>query len=1055
MRSFYIQIFICFVLIPFKLFALQITNLTCNYERSPISVDDHHPSLSWQILSQERGTFQKAYRLIVSSSVKNLNSDNGDVWDTGKIKSEQSRYVRYYGKSLSSEKAYFWKVQIWDEHGKLSLWSNMATWRMGLLNASDWKAKWITASKWFMPPELRPNGFQLSAKGGWADVDLVKPTQIDKACLFPLDSASFPKRFKILGSNEFNFVHSQVLIDQSTTDYKIEGLSSQQFLFRPAKFRFIRLLILPGKKSTIVRQMQVFSGSDNVALMKFTREYNTAWNLGHSPFLVDGMPSQNEGSTCPLDACPSDAAPEFRKEFLMTKKIKSATLYFAALGMVDVTMNGQKVTDDVLGPPFTDYTKHIMYVTYDITSLVKLGKNVIGAVLGNGFFSTPRLGFGQRQNGNGPPRFMLQTRVVYTDGSQQWIVTDSSWKWTRSEITFNDIWAGYTENRNLAKPGWKMSNYDDSEWRYVKVTQKLAGKLIARSGPPNKINGIIRPVKVKDNEVYFEAASVGWPLLKINGRAGQKITITGDGPGYKMAKLTFILAKNGPTLLSPNFIIQPGPVHMVLDGLCDSLKIEDVSIQYVNADLKETSAFICSNAELNELFAITLRTHRNYVNDFPADPNREKQGWTQDAQNMFNTAAYLTDVRELYQRWWNDMADSQDEQGYLGTVVPMVNRQVYDWNSPWWSGMIVFLPWEHYQYFGNPEILRNGYHAMRSYVDFLNRIARTGEGRNWDDYTYFTQNLDTLAAKEKMIIWNGAGDWNNPFTKSHYAIPAPMATMPAWYLYARIVSKSAALLGKKGDEKKYAALARDIKNRFNAKYLHPANGLYGDSTNSQTAQVLPLTLGMVPKNEAGLTYQRLLDAIHARNDHIGTGFISINYLLQTLASHRESALANKMIHQQDYPGWKTLTKGGVFQERWSGAGAQMPSCGGAVGAWLFQSVLGIQPDPEHPGFKQFILSPQPDKTTGLLSASGYYDSPYGRISIIWKYLGNRFTATIEIPANTSVKLYIPSDFPSSTKESGRSLARDKNIRLMGFENKVACYQVKSGKYQFETIYTDH
>ena len=114
---------------------------------------------------------------------------------------------------------------------------------------------------------------------------------------------------------------------------------------------------------------------------------------------------------------------------------------------------------------------------------------------------------------------------------------------------------------------------------------------------------------------------------------------------------------------------------------------------------------------------------------------------------------------------------------------------------------------------------------------------------------------------------------------------------------------------------------------------------------------------MVPEDKIPMTYQHLLDAIHAHNDHVGTGFISTNYLLQLLANRRESVLANKMIHQQDYPGWKTLTKGGVFQEDWYGNEAQMPSCGGAVGAWLFQSVLGIQPDATQPAFKRFILSP--------------------------------------------------------------------------------------------------
>jgi alpha-L-rhamnosidase len=267
---------------------------------------------------------------------------------------------------------------------------------------------------------------------------------------------------------------------------------------------------------------------------------------------------------------------------------------------------------------------------------------------------------------------------------------------------------------------------------------------------------------------------------------------------------------------------------------------------------------------------------------------------------MFDTAAYLTDVRGIYQRWWWDMADNQDGQGYLGSVMPLVKRQENDWNSPWWSGVLVFLPWEHYQYYGDRRLLDEAYEPMRRYVDFLGKMVDVGydadTGNHWGDYPYLNQNLNPVVAQEKMLIWNGAGDWHNPDASGdQHVVPTPMTTMPAWYDYATIVSRTAALLGKKDDADRYAAVAEDVKDRFNAKYFHFETGLYGDKTDSQTAQVLPLAVGMVPADKVQLTYQRLLDAIHARKDHIGTGFVALPWLLQTLAAHRESALANAMI----------------------------------------------------------------------------------------------------------------------------------------------------------------
>ena len=217
--------------------------------------------------------------------------------------------------------------------------------------------------------------------------------------------------------------------------------------------------------------------------------------------------------------------------------------------------------------------------------------------------------------------------------------------------------------------------------------------------------------------------------------------------------------------------------------------------------------------------------------------------------------------------------------------------------------------------------------------------------------------------------------------------------------------------------------------RFNAKYFHPDTGLYGDHADSQTAQILPLAVGMVPADKVQLTYQRLLDSIHARKDHVGTGFVALPWLLQTLAAHRESALANVMINQKDYPSWNTLIKAGVLMETWKGGGAQMPSCGGAIGAWLFQSVLGIQPDPDGPGFKKFILAPQPDMATGLTSAQGYYDCPYGRITSEWKCSNGQFSLHAAIPVNTTATVFIPTSDQNSVLESGLAASHAPGVQL--------------------------
>ncbi len=1062
MPKFFVLIIALLLLPEMASQAAQVEKPQCDYVQNPLGIDDPRPCLSWIITSRQRGDKQTAYQVLVSSSPELLAGDKGDLWDSGKVTSEQSTYNPYAGVPLRSRLRCFWKVRVWDKDGTVSAWSPTGSWTMGLLKPTDWTGHWITASKWFMPPEYRPKGLELGPKGGWGDVDLGAALPIDSIKLYPENPTDFPVRFTVEGADNLQFKNAKILVDQSARDYVLNGTGAQEFPVSGATFRFIRLGIpgSSGKKGSVVRQMEVMSGGRNVALMKFTQEYGTDWWHGHAAFLFDGRPSQDDGATCPAKACPTTAAPLLRKSFSIDQNVVRATLYCSALGMADVTLNGKKVGDEVLGPPFSDSFKRVIYVTHDITSLVNQGENVIGVTLGNGFFSPPgrgsgdhNRGDGEHNGGDGPPSALLQIEIEFRDGTRQIIGSDETWKWSRSEITFNDIWQGYSDDRRLIQPGWNCPGFDDSAWPVVGPVTPPEGKLIAPMAPPIRVMDEIKPVSVSGNRAHFAVESAGWPRVTVSGKAGQTITISGKGVGFAIPKLSFTLAQDGPAVLEPRFVFFSGPTDLQVDGLTGPLAPDSVSIVHVNADLTPAGAFTCSNPYLNTLYQVTLRTHHNYNFDLPMDPSREKQAWTQDAQNMFDTAAFLTDARGLYLRWWWDMADNQDSQGVLGTVIPLANRQNNDWNSPWWSGVVVFLPWEHYQYYGDRRLLEEAYEPMRRYVDFLGKMVDAGydadTGNHWGDYPYLTQNLNPAVASERMLIWNGAGDWHNPDAPDNqHVVPTPMTTMPAWYDYATIVSRTAALLGKKDDAAKYASVAEDVKNRFNAAYFHPDTGLYGNNADSQTAQVLPLGVGMVPEDKVPLTYQRLLDAIHARKDHVGTGFVALPWLLQTLAVHRESALANVMINQKDYPSWNTLIKAGVLMETWKGGGAQMPSCGGAIGAWLFQSVLGIQPDPDGPGFKRFILAPQPDPATGLISAQGHYDCPYGRINSAWQCGNGQFSLHAAIPVNTTATVFIPTSDRDSVLESGLAALHAPGVQFLRNEGNAAVYRVEAGTYDF-------
>jgi alpha-L-rhamnosidase len=1070
----------CGVMAATRLLAgASVEQLRCEGWENPLGIDAPHPRLSWAIRSDVRGQKQTAYQVLVASSSEKLEKDQGDLWDSGKVTSDQSIHVRYAGAVLASRAQCFWKVRVWvdrlplpsgeragvrvgarQENGDPTPWSAPASWTMGLFKFGDWKGSWITASRWFMPPEYRPIGWTGAARSwkaetpSWAQVDLGQPLPIDKVRLVAHTRERFPLQFRIETDDHIDFPNPQLLAECAGKDYELADSGVAEFPGNGRKARFVRLFLLkspstakePKLFQSIIRQMEVWSGGKNAALMR------PALDSGGQlvTFMFDGMPSANDGERCPDDACPTHQAPLLRKSFSLEKPVKRAMLYYAAHGMAEVSLNGRKVDDTVLGPPFTDYSKRIVYRTVEVTDLLAQGENVLGALLGNGFFSPPNNGMLNRHNGQGQPRFLANLEIELADGTKQQVVSDESWKWARSEIVNNDLWTDYHEDRAVAKPGWDKPGYADTGWRNVGLAASLGGKLCAPDGPPARVMGEVKPVRIEGSAAIFETHNSGWPKLIIkNGKAGQKIQL--GGFHRSTPRISFTLAEDGPAVLEPKFIYVSGPIKLSVVGLKEPLTPETICIRHVRADLRQAGDFHCSNPFLNELHAAVRFTHLNYVLDHPLDPMREKQGWTQDAENMFNTAAYLTDVEGMYRKWWRDMADNQVDSGLVGSVVPEIRRVDDGWNNPWWSGMVVWLPWEHYLYYGDESLLKEAYEPMRKYVDFLDRLAAHGAGARQLDFPDLRDPVDAKAAAKRQLMWQGANDWcGNPkwMFEGTRQIPGPLLSMTAWQYYADIVSKTAGMTDRAGDVAKYAAMAADVRQRINERFLTPATGLYAGNTNCMAAQLMPLALGVTPEATRPLTYQRMMEAIHAYGDHHACGFVTLPYLLRTLTDNHETALANRIVNQEGFPSWRTLMHDGALFENWKGGDALMPSCGGIVGMWLYQSVLGIRPDPAGPGFKRFILAPQPDPATGLTSAEGWFDSPHGRIVSKWKIADGKLTMEAGIPANTVATVRIPTTKPESVQLDGQPVAASTDVKILRSEPNAVLVEVGGGAYVF-------
>lgn len=751
-------------------------------------------------------------------------------------------------------------------------------------------------------------------------------------------------------------------------------------------------------------------------------------------------------------------APLFRTEIQVSKPIRRAVARFASLGWTQLFINGRKSADDVLGAPFSDLNRRILYLTHDVTSMLKPGANTLAMMLGNGHHS-PVVAFGGRpdrvvvpgQDGAGyhkrfgrfgPPALLMELEVCYEDGSFGFFGTSGAWKTSPGPITFNDLWRGETQDRRLEPDGWSSPGFDSSAWKNAVEIKAPPGKLEPCIVPPIRKRDLTKPDHIEENAAVFDATGAGWPRLVVDGKPGQKIRLTGVvGDRFKLPPLEFIL-RGGREFLEPTFQFNTSPRKLVVTGLDRPLQKDDVSYQWISTDLTPTGSFECSDPYFNDLHKALLRTHSNYVFGQPMDPTREKQAWTQDAQNMLDSAVYLTDVETLYRNWWRDMRANQTEDGYLGAIVPVAGIQTHDWNCPWWSGMIVWLPWRHYLYHGDVSFLREAYPAMKSYLAFLERRAAEGIGSNTGALKGLPKpEKDEALVRDGLLGW-GTGDWQGLARP-----PVALTSTAAWYHYADITARTARLLGMADEAAGYERLASSVRDRFNRKFLDEATGAYGPAK-SQTAQVVPIALGLVPPSQVEATSARLADAIAGANNHLNTGFVGTPYLLQTLTDIGRADLAATIVQQRDFPGWATLMNEGVFKENWKGEHALMPSLGGPVGAWFYQAILGIRPDPAAPGFRQIII--KPEMVGGLSWARGAYHSVRGRIAVDWKKQGERVELRLEIPANTTATVFVPAHSPDQIHEGGRALSDVKGVRLLRFEGSRAVLAVSSGSYQFKS-----
>ncbi len=754
--------------------------------------------------------------------------------------------------------------------------------------------------------------------------------------------------------------------------------------------------------------------------------------------------NENELLSLPDDA---DQVPCFRKTFDLSRRIKSATLYVTALGLYEMHINGAKVGDIILAPDWTDYRKRIRYQTYDVTGMLKIGPNALGAMLGDGWYSG-HIGNGGFQYFGKVPALMAQLEITYADGQTERIATDSSWKVHTSPIVSSDFMQGETYDARAEIAGWDKAGLNESAWLPAAIREEPKMEFDGIASPPVREIEELKPKSLKESApghwVYDMGQNmVGVVRLKISAPAGTKVTIhhaemlNPDGTIY-VTNLRgapsvdhYICSGKGTEVWHPHFTFH-GFRYVELTGLDSPPSMDAVTGIVIASDVPRAGEFSCSDPRLNQLQSnIQWGQLGNYVS-IPTDcPQRdERLGWMGDAQVFVRTATYNADVAGFFTKWLVDVDDGQTPEGSFSDVSPNTMGA----NSvPAWGDAGVICPWTIYDAYGDKRILEKNLPSMIKWVEYL-RAHSTGLIRDKDR-------------------GNDYGDWLNNGAETPKSVIGT-----AFFAYStHLLAKSCEALGRTEDAAKYNALFEDIKAAFVKKYVGEDGRIRGDT---QTDYAMALKFGLMPDDLKAKAAEYLAHDIQSRSNHLSTGFIGVGYLLPMLTDSGYLDTAGKLLTQDTFPSWLFSVKHGAttIWERWDGwtpdKGFQDPGMNsfnhyslGSCGEYLFGYIGGIRP--ASPGFSSILIKPT-ILTNSLTWAQAQYDSIHGRIATSWKLTGNKLALNVTIPANTTATICVPTKDAANVTESGKSIKRAEGVRFVRQENDNAIYEVGSGTYKFDS-----
>lgn len=978
---------------------------------SPLALGDVTPRFSWILGDGVSRGRQVAYRVKVARTETDLVAGQNLLWDSGRIESAACVDVEYGGRAIPSRQQALWQVEIWTAGSKGPLRSPVAAWETGLV-PKDWQAQWIASETlvgkadrmaglhWMTGPDRQNVGqsrafrWTFDHDGGAAEfcATLHELTGVWVNGAPVGEPRDGPAR-------HFEMAVWPITLKKGRNVICIEGRRLGSFGVPPC---VLAALLRHG--DGLSERLTSASPGWKTILSAPEGWQATAFDDAGWSAAIPATGTRPVGEPWPITP-----ASRLRHQFNVDRPIRSARLHATALGIYEPWINGSPISDRKLAPEFTDPSKRILYQTYDVTSLVSQGSNMLAMMVGDGWYGSRFSTSARFSFGSAPCRLLCQLEIEHHDGSRSVIGSGPGWQISDSEVLAHSLYDGEIHDARAEQPGWAKPGAPDTGWRNAELVAAPPVPVDPQRCPPIRTLQTLKPKSITRLGaghfiLDFGQNFAGFPRLTVTASSGTQIEMRFaeilkqdgriDQANLRTAKARdiYITSGRGRESYVPRFTYH-GFRYAEISGLPDDTSAWSLEGLVAYQDLPLTAELEVGDPVIEQFWRNSVWSQKSNFYGLPTDcPQRdERLGWMGDAAVFWPAAAWTMDVTAYTARVMEDVRSSQSAKGAFPDCIPPFVPTM-KLSSPGWADAGVILPYTSWMQNGDTGVIRANWAAMDRYMAWIeagnpDHIWRKQRGADYGDWL----SVDAPAA--------------NPGAPT---TPKDLVSTAYWANDATMMAHMADAVGDTEAAARYRALFETIRTAFNAAFVSD-QGKIGNG--SQTGLVVALRFGLLSAELQRTAGAALAADIAKRGGHLSTGFLGTPHILDALASSGQEATAIALLQQTAFPSWGYMVKQGAttMWERWNsdqgdpGMNSHNHYAFGAIGDFLFRRIAGIAP--AAPGFAKVRIAPIMAPSLG--NGGGTYHSKRGTIRTRWKATSDRFQLDVDLPAGVEGEVALP------------------------------------------------